>query len=257
MQLAPKERSALDTKQRKFTIASMSAVLVLIPLVAGCAPAGTGPNQAPAASSSTATPTKTSPQTAAALPAPPSTAATGATPNEATGVTDAEAPVNGGRPKDQSSFYDVAVGVDPATISRCAALDIGKDVQAAIGKSTLLDSGLMHPDTSPITACVFAVGPATAEGKEDYTTRDTLSVSVNYQGRQVFDSVVKEKGVGENVAIGDEAHWWSTKNDAQISVLRGTTLISVFTLIINNPPVLETKREALENIANKLVAAVK
>lgn len=239
--------------KRKFTIASMSAGLVSIALVTGCAPAGTGPDLATAASSSAAAPTETPPQTAAALPAPPSTPAAKATPNEATDVTDAEAPVNGGRPKDQSSFYDIAVGVDPATVSRCAALDIGNEVQAAIGRSTLTASSLMHPDSSPITACAFVAGPAAAEGKEDYDTRDSLTVSVNYQGSNVFAYVVKEKGVGEKVALGDEAHWWNTKDGGQISVLRGTTLISVFTSIINNPPVLETKREALENIAKKLV----
>ncbi|MFC9420032.1 hypothetical protein, partial [Bacillus mobilis] len=89
-------------------------------------------------------------------------------------------------------------------------MDIGEVVQTAIGKSTLTDSPLTHPDTSPITVCMFSIGPAAAEGKEDYISRDFLSVSVNYQGSKDFAAVVKQRGGGEKVALGDEAYWWNS-----------------------------------------------
>ena len=100
---------------------------------------------------------------------------------------------------------------------------------------------------------MFSIGGASPEGKEDYISRDFLSVSVNYQGAKDFASVVQRRAPGEKIALGDEAYWWNQGQGGQLSVLNGT-LITVYTFPVNNPPVIETRREALEAIAKRLLA---
>lgn len=100
--------------------------------------------------------------------------------------------------------------------------------------------------------CFLSVGRR-PRGKEDYISRDFLSVSLNYQGAKDFAAVVQRRGTGEKVALGDEAYWWDQGPGGQLSVLDGATLITVYTFPVNNPPVIETRREALEAIAKKIL----
>lgn len=219
----------------------LSAVcgLALVISVASCS----APQAAPALTTSARTPP------AATAPTP----STAAMSDEATGLTHAQAPEGISSSRDQPAIYDVAVNVPPATVERCAYLDIDEVVESAIGKSTLTGSTLTNPNASPITACVFSVGGASPEGKEDYISRDFLSVSLNYQGAKDFAAVVQRRGTGEKVALGDEAYWWDQGPGGQLSVLDGATLITVYTFPVNNPPVIETRREALEAIAKKIL----
>lgn len=53
--------------------------------------------------------------------------------------------------------------------------------------------------------------------------------------------------------MGDEAYWWNSDRGGQLSVLNGTSLITVFTFAVNNPLVIERRRDALEVIATKLL----
>ena len=77
---------------------------------------------------------------------------------------------------------------------------------------------------------------------------------MNYQGAKDFASVVQRRAPGEKIALGDEAYWWNQGQGGQLSVLDGTTLITVYTFPVNNPPVIDARREALEAIAKRLLA---
>lgn len=153
-------------------------------------------------------------------------------------------------PGTQTGIYDVAVGLLPATVERCASLNIGEVVDFPVGKSTLTGSTL---STSHTVTCVFAVGEASPKGQEEYILRDFLSVSVNYQGEKDLASVVQRMGAGEKVTLGDEAYWWDQGEGGQLSVLEGATLLNVYTAPINDPPVTETRRDTLEAIAKNLL----
>lgn len=164
---------------------------------------------------------------------------------------------NESQPEDTASHYDVAQGVSSAHISRCASLEVGPQVSDVLGRSTLTNTHL-DPATSPILACTFAYGVAAAPGVDDYMTRDLLTVSVNPQGTKTFESLVKDRGVGTVLPLGDEAHFYEGRiigngqaSGGQVSVLDGTTLITVYSWFQNTPPQFDSSQDQLVNLAEK------
>lgn len=199
------------------TILGMAALCLLL---SGCAASG-------------------APQSEASAPAGPST--------------------NESQPEDSATHYDVAQGVSSAHASRCASLDIGAEVSSILGRSTLTSTHI-DPATSPILACGFAYGAAAAPGVDDYAARDFLSVSVNPRGTKDLESVVKTRGAGTVLPLGDEAHFYEGRtigngqaSGGQVSVLDGTTLITVYAYFQNTPPQFDSSQDQLLNVAAKVL----
>lgn len=186
-----------------------------------------------------------------------SCAASGAPQSEAS--ASAGPSTNESQPEDSATHYDVAHGVSTAHASRCASLNIGAEVFSILGRSTLTSTHI-DPATSPILACGFAYGAAAAPGMDDYSARDFLSVSVNPRGTKDLESVVKTRGAGTVLPLGDEAYFWKGQSigngqasGGQVSVLNGTTLITVYAYFQNTPPQFDSSQDQLVNVAAKVL----
>jgi hypothetical protein len=138
-------------------------------------------------------------------------------------------------------------------------LKIGAEVSDILGRSTLTNTHL-DPATSPILACTFAYGAAAAPGVDDYMARDLLTVSVNPEGTKTFESVVQDRGAGTVLPLGDEAHFYEGRtigngqaSGGQVSVLHGTTLITIYSWFQNTPPQFDSSQEQLVNVAAKVL----
>lgn len=170
---------------------------------------------------------------------------------------------NGSQPENSATHYDVAQGVSSAHASRCASMDIGAEVSDILGRSTLTNTHL-DPATSPILACTFTYGAAAASGVDDYMARDLLTVSVNPQGTKTFESVVQDRGVGTVLPLGDEAHFYEGRiigngqaSGGQVSVLDGTTLITVYSWFQNTPPQFDSSQNQLVNVAERVLKSIR
>jgi hypothetical protein len=95
---------------------------------------------------------------------------------------------------------------------------------------------------------------------DDYMGRDFLSVSVNSRGTKDLEYVVKSRGAGTVLPLGDEAHFWKGQSigngqasGGQVSVLDGTTLITVYVYFQNTPPQFDSSQDQLVKVAEKVL----
>lgn len=133
--------------------------------------------------------------------------------------------------------YAVAPGVDPAAAKACAALDVGPEIYAAIGKSTLSADSTASGAVEEVV-CQFETAEHTQESP------NFLAVATMKNGGSYFESIPFESIPGwakqDIFGVGDKAKIYShgsveDQASHNMYVLNGSLMVSVQTVFRDIP----------------------
>ena len=170
------------------------------------------------------------------------------------GITHAMPPMNVTPDlEEQSQFYDVAPGVHPTNRIRCAALNVGREVSAAVGRTALSFNGQSDPSNVKTTACIFAKDlPAGA-----YYPNQVV-VSFVPDGQSALKTNLQQSPTYQRLDGNGERYWteYSANGGTGLSVmvLDGDDLVLAYTLNYNDAGALTPPRDQLVAIAEKVLS---
>lgn len=167
--------------------------------------------------------------------------------------------------------YDVDPQTEPDTVAGCKALDIGKEVYALMGQTTLIPrlnkaNNLMCAfviEGTEMTDAELKEAGMGVEG-EGRAYPDILLVTVEYKaGASAFHSLYPEVRPGGEPwgqsELGDDAKWWSKdpmkhgEYGNGLGILAGDTFIQIGTSFPEKTPIVDQPQARYEDLGQRIL----
>ncbi len=174
-------------------------------------------------------------------------------------------------PVSQWNEFDVDPQTEPETVKGCKALDIGKEVYALMGQTTLIPRlnkannlmcAFVVDGTEMTDAELKDAGLSVAGDGRAYP--DLLLITVNYKdGGSSFRTLypqVRPDGKSWGVSdLGDEAKWWhkdpmtNGEHGNLLGIVSGDTFIQIGTSFPDETPLLDQPQALYEDLGRKIL----
>jgi hypothetical protein len=175
------------------------------------------------------------------------------------------------KPAAEWSEFAIDPQTEPETVTGCKALDIGKEVYALMGQTTLIPrinkaNNLMCAfvvDGTEMTDAELKEAGLSTEG-EGRAYPDLLLITVNYRDSgSSFDTLYPEvrpdgKPWGQS-DLGDRARWWSKdpmtngEHGNLLGVVSGDSFMQIGTSFPDETPLLNQPQSLYEDIGRKIL----